>query len=1649
MDFRIPEPFLSIIKESDTRNSSDINRAITYLKKKIEIKEDIQAEIDKYYKNIMKLKNGDKKKVQELKLLDYLYKVFNEQHQKKSETKKKEYEERKKTEYEERKRRNEEIKRRNEEKKTKYEEKKRKNKEKKKTEYEEKIKLIDWDNIEVSLSDYIIDDLKKLLEKIDTTDLHKLITKKNINIGYDNYVQRIENLFGYFKDLWTYVNDFFKEDYEFIKSSEFFELEELKNVFEEYDRLIEKTKSNSLIDLAEELLGYNNENNKYENIILAIKISYTIFQNYTTGIQKNFNKLRKEFDSSDVPNKLIYFALFVNNNNIDKAKAFIEERKNIEEEHEENNNEENNNEGNNNEENNNEENNNEGNNGKGNNKPNSTFSTEIHNIRTTSPKTEIHNIRTTSPKTEAEIIQEYDDEVNKLHETQQNIFLFNNEKYTLLEFIREFLSNDDVYLDLRERNFINNLKIKDVNLATKYSNQLSCKIPQFRKKYIDYKIFECFHTKFREILDTIDAIQLYNSNRTLHNIFIRLIFFYSDDIVKYITLDNFLKLIACVIVFFYAGGTESEQSIEYIINEKITDNEERKIAIDHIDYLRGILHDKGLLKEEEYFKLFGRLKEKPFVLKKEGKSQSPPNQSQHQAEQYHLKKNYSKQQTQALSLPPKEKSKQPNTAHNNGTREQIVNRKIISTDEDKLQIIIKSFEDMDKKDSLLKPLLGFQKNILFEKNDEVAYINAIHELKKIYEKNKKILDYFFELLNILSQLIILKDKNKKDYFDIEKNANYLIQILEQLFDIFITSISEQSEKNRITQIFNTIKANIEHNIIDKYDDEKRKRFKHQEIKKRSPEDIDKYLKILGINIEEIKKESSDEIIKRIITQYKKLARKTHSDKTLSNTNNKFHTIINAKDNLISFYREQISKNNNNTNENNYNYTTNKFNNFKKKYLEAYPNFIPVESSAENYKNRENKIKYEYRKYLKNENSYYIESFDVFRKKFLNKYLKNYPDLAEEFNSHIIKNEYIKYKNEYIKSTKKKLAEFDKELLTDIIIPKIREPINIGKLTELTPSSLTELFKLFTPFNVLYDNKFKKFNSKYGNFILSIDNNLVIRFNLYISERHNNFNKYQQLCFNMDNYIKYILHNVSFIDNIENKDRFKIIIYYNFFHNLKSIMEIILDSLTDKDPRYHIFFNLKKKLEEIIIQFKKIDKDRQYSIVLDTEKNKSGIFAQNKFNVRKVGKEQLKKQRETIMKNTKQLFEVLNKNRTNTFYKKFDETKENKDKKILLLKEIRKLLDKLIDKYNISFENLVKSDNLKNIIESFFEKINTNLQENYRKDDISKLIDSLLRDKDKNIFLKKNIFEPVIKKLVEKLITSSYKVVKYNILELLYIFAISFSSENEQIRNIKQQRKNIKKVNNTTHQVLTRIKNEKQQQQLALIVIEQLKEKADQLEGTSASNQVKQDELKKTLIESMKKSKVSPALMALTLSTVKPTIPTNSGRQFMKGIRELLLTNSSKPKTPISGSSSVVVSHKTSIYNSLNAENKIKAVKELKSKVRKGNTTLKNDIQKFANELNRTKPNHITTIDEFKKEIDSLFKQKHFKLMSQQEMKVIQQLSKKYISNSTTEAKKRDILTKILNVIIEIKQDKSIKSLDEFKNKVQEKLESQTKESQTN
>jgi hypothetical protein len=238
--------------------------------------------------------------------------------------------------------------------------------------------------------------------------------------------------------------------------------------------------------------------------------------------------------------------------------------------------------------------------------------------------------------------------------------------------------------------------------------------------------------------------------------------------------------------------------------------------------------------------------------------------------------------------------------------------------------------------------------------------------------------------------------------------------------------------------------------------------------------------------------------------------------------------------------------------------------------------------------------------------------------------------------------------------------------------------------------------------------------------------------------------------------------------------------------------------------------------------------------------------------------------------------------------------------------------------------------------------------------------------------------------------------------------------------------------------------------MALIVLEKVKEKEQQLEGVSknVSNQQKQDELKKTLNKAMKNHKVSPNSLALILSTTNQSLnmKTSSGKEFIRVLPNLLLTNSqnnTRKSTKVGEVNKTVISNSPK-YNSLTFENKKKVVEKLQKAIKKGNTEAKKKrIQEIAVQLNSNIPKHITTIDEFEREIIKRFKPqkpKQFILNGEEETKLIQELSRNYMTNKKmTEAKQKQYLDKILYIISEIKTNNSIKSLTEFKQDVQKKL----------
>ena len=474
MDFKIPEYFSRIIREVDAKNSHDINKAILFLVNKLHKIE----EFEKFKNKIKKLKKVSDKEKEEKKFLESLHKEYEEIRKAKQE----EYEEKRKIEQEEKRKAE-----------AKFQEKMRLH------ELKEKLKSLDWDSINNELNT-ILSNLRDLFNENNNSNSKKYSF-------YNELYNKIDNKFAELYKLG--ISYFFKQNYSFKADSNYFKLDELKNIISEFEEL-ESSNFEISINIAEKFLDTRNNDDEIieGNIILAIKIAHTIFMNYKKELKENFDDLRKYFDSS-VSDELIYVALFVNNNYIDGARTFIEKKKNS---WEETNDvimpESKNNSG------------------------NTNFSKDI-------TQTQEYNIRTHRRK-EAEIIQEYDEEVNNLGEPQKNYILFNGEKYDVLDFISNGLNNEDEFYQELYNLFKSELRIENLNA--------------FKRKYLKYKIFEEFTIKFSEILSGYNVNRIYNSNNDTYDVFINLILFgnylneLNEETIYIQNLNVYLKIIACVIV---------------------------------------------------------------------------------------------------------------------------------------------------------------------------------------------------------------------------------------------------------------------------------------------------------------------------------------------------------------------------------------------------------------------------------------------------------------------------------------------------------------------------------------------------------------------------------------------------------------------------------------------------------------------------------------------------------------------------------------------------------------------------------------------------------------------------------------------------------------------------------------------------------------------------------------------------------------------------------------------------------------------------------------------------------------------------------------------------------------------------------------------
>ena len=1063
--------------------------------------------------------------------------------------------------------------------------------------------------------------------------------------------------------------------------------------------------------------------------------------------------------------------------------------------------------------------------------------------------------------------------------------MYDNEKYDSSEFIRDSLNDNEFYEALKNLLYTKNdqyisFKIGNFDIAKKYREKIKCNINQLKEKIIRYKIFESFCGKqFSRVIfsnNNIEFRQIYESNRELHDIFIQLILFFNNDHeLSQIDLSLFLKIIACVIVFYYAKKRNGITTIETILSQELSGLELKK-AQDYIIYLRTLLNTYEDLSDEEYFKLFGRIRTKTSSKNSQedrdkaaaAKAQAARDAAALRFEEQRNKQKQGTRSTQIIGVP---QTLQSTTKNNTNSTPAFVNKKKTATDEDKSQIIMKAFENMNNRDSILMPLLGFNETISFGKKsnnfvnqEDTTEMNTITTLKTIYAKHIPTIDLFFDILNQLSQLIKINDKKEGDYKNILNKVTNLIDILTNMSGIFTTSISNTSLRSDIKILLSSIIDNLTKNIGAKYDDEYQLKFpkKREEL---TENQIKKYLLILEIlDDKSFNGQSPENKRKYIDTQYKLLALEKHTNRKvkagINNENNtEFQTLQDAKNKLMSFYEpvnEPVNNPNKQTNNN-----TNNFSEFKRKYLKENPRFMPVASSEQN---------------------------DI----------------------------------EILKLIKKAYKESKESNLLDIIIKKINiENLSILKLDSL--NSLKSLFQLFSPFNILYNTRFTEINNISGNFILLVKNDIVIRFTADISSL-----EYLQLCSNIDKYIKYILHNETFINGtVDNEEIFKQSVYYNFFLNLRSIIDIILNYLTDKNPRYEILFRIKKVLDNIIKNIHRLDTDKNLGI-FKTKKNQSDVlFVPNKFNVRKTGQEQKRELKGKIMKEIDELFKS-SKNSLNKLYNSKTNQTDEEEKKIILLDELKKLIRKLLRKYNISFEDFVKGkdNDIKEIIESFFKKLNSDLGEKYSQSYVDDLITQLIASETKSKFLKEKILDPVIINLVNKLLSFKAKRLKGIILELLYIIVISFTSKRQLSQNIKRQKEEIQIVNNSSQALLSKINKENKEKKMALIVVERLNNKAKQLNslGPSITNEQKQNALDKELKKATRELKVTPKILALALKNKSTPISNNVGNEFFTKLKQklLLLEDSTTPKQPKKNMNKPVVPKSQNNNSSQNKKTKM-------------------------------------------------------------------------------------------------------------------------------
>jgi len=1130
---------------------------------------------------------------------------------------------------------------------------------------------------------------------------------------------------------------------------------------------------------------------------------------------------------------------------------------------------------------------------------NEQTSIQVPNIKPKSNFTKNLEKSTKSKKINVfELLEEYDEkDINELDRYVKFTEDDEDIKMNITDFITDSLNDEKLYEVLKELwNGLpsNNKQIYHVKLLLTdrddIAKKLNLPVEEFEYLYLKYKILKCFYGKdFQRNLfidENVSFEYIFQKNNYLIDMFVNLILYWDIDIFaelnkqfnnlnnklfnektsnilasskQYSQKDNiklsiFLKMVACVILYYCKktkknksnNGYKSIDEIKNNIEKNIVDNDEKRIALSYLSYLNSIFQKKQLMTNAQYFKLFGRIRRT-----KSSFSQSIYNNREERNERQREKeKRNEERMNQASRYEEQFERKAPkikmgavkptgvNTgklkSHSETESENKKKGKQKATEEDKARLIKNTFEKM----------VDINLSNKIEESGDYRLgcnIKSFDTLKQIYVKHIKIFDQLISILISLKSRINIDNKKQKDNCYIHDTLKTLKRLLDNISTIF--------KKSTIESLFEKILKNIE-KYIEIY-----KELCSIENKKPNQinnSKVNEYLGILGIDITEFSPLDQSAKIEKIKESYRELAREKHPNKHPNEANKytkEFQKLGEAYENLLKIYSGNVSSNTN--------VKLNIGSNTSKK-----SNALVLSTKLSNTTN---------------------------------------------------------------------LLDIIIENLNSSLMDQLQFQHNLKKYLTETLTNLKSCYSLFTPFNTLFNDKFNQKKNSNDKFILLLDNDIVKRFFSNLTDKidRKDIDKYEQLCNNIQSYIRYINYGVEFINSnkINNKETFKKLVYYNFFHNLNNVIQIILKSLTQENPQYQILKFVQSALGTISSIMKKGNKDLYE---FKTEKNYSETekFAPNTRNVRKVGKENVKDFKKEIKDEISEL--IKNNNNSN----------------------ISSLLHKLNGKYEI--------EPVKKINKGFLDKLKSTFG-------FTKNINS-------------NGFEEIIKKLRDKVSD------KYSLLEFLYIYVISFSQQErfKIFENIKQQKEQIKESNVQVEEVLSNIEKEKKKRSETNAIIASLKEFEKGLLGTKATNEQKLLAYEIKAKELLKKNK-SANKLALVLSEITNSSPL--AKKYMNKQRLLLEQGPSVSKTsnikknriiaskPVSTNSDRTTGN-NSTFNKKSGEMKTEVLKlVLKSIDQKNKLKMIKKIDPIITQIANNKSLNIKSLNEYKEEVQKRLNKK--------------------------------------------------------------------------